>query len=171
MKQKGRSTPLYHQGKRDRKKLEKRRLKVAKLFEKGEINKSEIGRRYGVSPEAVRKWYEIWKKKGIDGLKSKGNPGPDPRLTEAKKDKVQQALLKGPQALGYTTNIWTLKRISQVIEKVAKVKFHPGYVWYILKAMNWSCQKPKVQSSKRDEKLIANWKRTTWPVIKKKGKN
>jgi len=171
MKQQGRTTSSYHQGKRDRKKLEQRRMKAVKLFEKGENNKSEVARRCGVSHEAARLWCLAWKKQGSEGLKSKGNPGPKPRLTEKKKEKIKQALMKGPQAFGYTTNIWTLKRIAKLIKKIAKVKFHPGYVWYLLGAMGWSCQKPKVQSKQRDEKLIANWKRTAWPAIKKRGLN
>lgn len=144
MKQQGRTTSSYHQGKRDRKRLEERRLKAAKLFEGGETNKSEIARKCGVSHEAARLWYLTWEKKGSEGLRSKGKPGPDPRLTEVKKEKVKQALLKGPQSFGWTTNVWTLKRITQVIKKVARVKFNPNYVWYLLRTMGWSCQKPKV---------------------------
>ena len=154
----------------DRQALEKRRLKAPKLFEKGKT-KSEVARILGATPEAARQWYEMWKKEGIEGLRSKGKPGPKPRLTEAKKEKVREALLKGPQAFGWTTNIWTLKRITEVIKKVVKVKFHPGHVWYVLRSMGWSCQKPKIGSKKRDDKAIAIWKKTTWPAIKKRGEN
>lgn len=161
---------VIHKSLLSRQELEKRRLKAVKFFKQGKSNR-EISRVIGVSYEAVRKWKIIWEKKGIEGLKSKGKSGPKPQLTPAKKEKVRQALLKGPQAFGYTTNIWTLKRISRVIKKVACVKFHPGYVWYILKSMGWSCQRPKVQSKYRNERIISKWKRVIWPAIKKRGSN
>lgn len=151
-----------------RQELEKRRLRAVKFFRQGKID-AEIKRILGVSHEAVRLWRLNWKEKGIEGLKSKGKPGPKPRLTEEKKEKVKEALLKGPQAFGWNTNIWTLKRITEVIKKVAKVKYHPRYVWWILKDMGWSCQRPKIQSKYRDEKMIAIWKRNSWPTIKKRG--
>lgn len=150
--------------------LERRRLKAVKFFKQGKSN-TEISRILSVSYEAVRLWKHSWKKKGIKGLKSKGKPGPKPQLTEEKKEKVKQVLLKGPQAFGYSTNIWTLKRITEVIKKVVKVKHHPGYVWYILQSMGWSCQRPRVQSKYRDERIIAKWKRVVWPAIKKRGSN
>lgn len=154
---------------RDRRKaLEERRLKAVEYFKKGKTP-SEVARILKVSHEAPRLWKIIWEKQGIEGLKSKGKPGPKPRLTETKKKKVQEALLKGPQAFGYTTNIWTLNRITEIIKKVAKVKYHPRYVWYLLGSMGWSCQKPKIQSKQRDEATITRWKQITWPVIKKRG--
>jgi len=163
------SSLSYHQN-RNREFLESRRLKAAKLFKKGKTL-SQIANIFEVSPEAVRQWKIIWKKQGIKGLKSKGKPGPNPRLNENQKKKVEQALIKGPRAFGYQTNIWTLKRIAKIIKKTVKVKYHTGYVWHMLRSMNWSCQRPRIQSPKRNEKLIASWKYTTWPAIKKRGVN
>jgi len=168
MKRANRQSHTSSLSRRDRQVLEKRRLKAAKLFEKGKTP-SQVARFFGVTAEAARLWKLSWQKKGIQGLKSKGKPGPKPRLTEAKKKKVQQALLKGPQAFGYTTNIWTLNRIAKVIKKVVKIKYHPGHVWYILGSMGWSCQRPKIQSKHRNETAINSWKRRAWPAIKKRG--
>lgn len=161
------TTSLSHQ---KRKELEKRRFKAAKLFEKGKIQ-SEVARKLDVSCEAARQWQDVWKKQGLEGLRSKGNPGPNPQLTENKLKKVEEALLKGPKTLGFTTEIWTLKRIKAVIKKVTKVSHHESYVWKILTKMGWSCQKPKTRPIQRDEKAIRAWKRRTWPNIKKKPKN
>lgn len=161
---KSHKSPLSRQ---DRKALEERRFKAVEFFKKGKKRK-EIVQILGVSREAVRQWYETWKKEGPEGLKSKGKPGPKSRLTEEKREKVKEALLQGPQVFGWTTNIWTLKRITQVIKKVSGIKFHPGYVWWLLKSMGWSCQKPKIRSKYRNEAMIASWKQKTWPAIKKR---
>lgn len=158
--------PSSHQG-RNQKNLERRRFKAAKLFAKGETQ-AEVARRCGVSREASRIWYQAWKKQGFKGLASK-KPGPKPKLTEIKKEKVRKALLKGPRAFGYSTDFWTLKRIAGVIRKVAKVSHHPGHIWYILRDMGWTCQKPEKKAKERNEKAIKNWLKNTWPRIKKKG--
>lgn len=165
---KSRKSSLSHH--RDRQALEKRRLKAAKYFQAGKTP-SQVARLLNVSAEGARQWQLAWQKKGSEGLLSKGRPGPKPALTEAKKEKVRQALLKGPQFFGYSTNIWTLKRVAEIIKRVTKVKFHPGYVWYMLGSMGWSCQKPKLQSRYRNEAAIQNWKKTAWPAIKKRGEN
>lgn len=163
-----RTTSLSQQ---DRDKLEKRRLKAAKLFERGKTQ-SEVAKELKVSCEAARQWQNAWKKQGFTGLRSKGRPGPKPKLTEDKLKKVEQSLLKGPRSFGYTTDIWTLKRIKAVIKKNAGVSYHESYIWKILtNVMGWSCQKPKLRVKERDEKAIEHWKRYTWPNIKKKPKN
>jgi transposase len=154
--------------KRDRTALEQRRKKAAQLFAKGR-NQVDIARCCGVTPAAVNKWHKTWKRKGVAGLKSRGKPGPKPRLTEAKRTRVRNALLKGPTAFGYATEIWTLERIARVIKKVAGVPHHPGHVWYILQEMGWSCQKPETKAKERDEAAIKYWKEVTWPAIQKRG--
>lgn len=164
---KSHKSPLSRQ-KRKRKALEQRRLKAANLFKKGKAP-SEIARIFGVSAEAARQWKVMWQEKGVQGLKSKGKPGPKPRLTETDRDKVEQALLRGPKTFGYATNIWTLKRIAKVIRKVVGIKHGQTQVWRILCAMNWTCQKPKKRVKERNEAVILAWKRNSWPAIKKRG--
>lgn len=160
-----RTTSLSH---RDRKTFEQRRLKAGKFFKKG-LSQAEVAKKLKVSRESARQWYNTWKKKGAKGLKSKGRPGPKSKLTEKKLEKIEQALLKGPQSLGYATDIWTLKRIAQVIKKVAKLNYKTTHVWRILTfSLGWSNQKPETRAKERNEKAIRAWKRRTWPSVKKK---
>ena len=159
-----RKRPRSHQ---KHKKLERRRLRAAKLFEK-QIPQAEIARRLNVSREAVSQWHKAWQQLGREGLQSKGHPGQKAQLSGKQKKDVETILLKGPIAAGYATDVWTLDRIAVVIKKVAARHYHPGHVWYILTGMGWSCQKPKTRAKQRREKAIRRWLRQTWPVIKKK---
>lgn len=152
---------------RDRTARERRRLKAAKLFTKGQ-SQSDIAKTLKVSREAVRKWHDAWKQSGVQGLQSAGKPGPKSRLTPDKLKRVERALLKGPTAYGFATQLWTLDRIAAVIQRVANVSHHPGHVWHVLKAMNWSCQKPETRAAERNEAAIRYWRKTAWPRIKKK---
>jgi transposase len=145
---------------RDRTALERRRLKATKLFLKGH-SQAEVARKLKVTREASRQWYDTWQQKGKDGLKSIGKPGPKPQLTPEKLKLVEKALLRGPNAYGFKTQIWTLGRIASVIKRVARVSHHPGHIWYVLKSMNWSCQKPETKAAERDEQEVIRWKKIT----------
>lgn len=160
-----RTTSLSHQ---QGDKREQRRFKAAKLFSEGK-KQTAVAKKLGVTRAAVSYWHKAWKKNGIDGLTSKGKSGPKSELTESKLKKVEAALLKGPQAFGYATDIWTLKRIKKIVKQVVNITYHESYVWKILTyALGWTSQKPETRAVERNEKAIIAWKRRTWPSIKKK---
>lgn len=161
------TSPLFHR-KKDRR-VERRRM-AAKLFQKG-YSQAEVARRCGVSKEAARKWYDTWKRQGTKGLVTAKKPGPVPKLTDLKKKRVVQTLLKGPRAFGYHTDLWTLERVAAAIKRVAHVQYHHRHVWRVLLSMGWSCQKPETRARERDEKTIKNWVRYTWSRIQKRGHN
>ena len=92
----------------DREALEKRRKVAIGWYRK---NKSQywIAKHLGVSFEAVRKWVDRYEAKGMQGLESKGHPGPRAELDEQDRKKIRAAILKGPRAEGYATDLWTLE--------------------------------------------------------------
>ena len=58
--------------------------------------------------------------------------------------------------------------MTEVIEGEFGVKYHPGHVWYILRDMGWSAQKPERRARERDGEAIAQWREEEWPQVKKK---
>ncbi|MEW5994553.1 MAG: winged helix-turn-helix domain-containing protein [Candidatus Zixiibacteriota bacterium] len=117
------------------------------------------------------RWYQAYQENGLEGLKPQPTPGRPPRLTPAQKEGLVKALLKGPLAAGYRTDLWTLQRVTEVIERRYGIQYHPSHVWKLLRSLGWSCQKPERRALQRDEKAIAYWKRYRWPHIKKRGKD
>ena len=55
---------------------------------------------------------------------------------------VEQALRLGPQVFGFDTQLWTLRRVAVVIERLVGVRFHPGHVWRLLRRLDWSVPPP-----------------------------
>ncbi len=156
---------------RDRAARECRRLKAAKLFKKG-IAQADIARRLAVTPAAVSQWHRSWKTKKQKGLHSLGKSGPKPKLTEAKLQKVRTALLRGPRAMGYATDIWTLERMRRVVQKKTQIRYGTTHIWRILTVqLGWSSQKPETRARERDERAIKQWKRWAMPQIKRGQKN
>jgi len=150
--------------------LEKRRRRAIQLLKKGQASLSAIARWLGASKSSVSRWMKAYQEKGVKGLKPKTVPGRPPKLLPAQREKLNQLLLAGPLSSGYRTDLWTLQRVAQIIQKNFGVQYHPNHVWRLLLAMGWSCQKPERRALERNEKEIAHWKRYRWPHIKKRGK-
>jgi putative transposase len=81
--------------------------------------------------------------------------------------RLEQALLKGAYAHGYAEDYWTLDRIAHLIWHLFGIRYRSSGVWYLLRRMEWSCQKPQRLSFQHDDAEIAHWKRYLWPRIKK----
>jgi len=146
--------------------MEARRMQAADLFAKGVIQ-ADIGRELEVSHQTVSDWHERWAAGGKRALKSTGQPGRPPKVSQADLAKVERALQKGPKANGYPTELWTLARVADVIEKVTGVKYHPGHVWRVLRQMGWSRQRPARRAMERDDEAIEEWVNERWPKVKK----
>jgi len=157
---------LHTGGRRDFAGLEKRRLKAARLFAKGK-SRAAVARALEVSWPAVNNWYRAWQREGEAGLKAAGRAGRKPKLTPAQLAQVKRELLRGPLAHGYATILWTLPRIAALIAKLTGVKYHPGHVWRIMQALEWSPQRPEHRAKERDDEAITRWQKRRWPARKR----
>ncbi len=81
---------------------------------------------------------------------------------------VRAVLLQSPTEHGFGTELWTLKRVGVVIERLHGVRFGQTQLWRILGALGFSPQKPEKRAIERDEDAVRAWKRRTWPALKKK---
>jgi transposase len=151
-------------GRRDRGALEQRRLRAGRLFAKG-MRPAEVARELGVSRQAATVWFRTWQGEGVKGLRQAERTGRPPVLTTKELSKVQRALLKGPAAYGWHTELWTLARVADVIAMETGVRYHIGHVWKILRRLGWTWQKPARRATERDEEEIARWVREEWPAI------
>jgi transposase len=147
--------------------MEDRRMRAADLFVAG-VRQAEIGRELGVSHQTVSDWHELWERGGKDALRGAGRAGRRPKLTAEQLIDVEHALEKGPKSNGYPTELWTLVRVAEVIDRVTGVTYHPGHVWRILhEQLGWTRQRPARQAVERDDAAIDRWAKERWPKIKK----
>jgi transposase len=128
----------------------------------------EVARLVGAAPSAVHGWKQALVKGGPEALAAKPHPGRRPRLTAEQKAELEELLLDGPLAAGFATDLWTLARVGQVIERHFGVKHHPGHVWRILRGLGWRPQKPERRARERDEATVAQWRKVEWPRLQKK---
>ena len=146
--------------------LERRRRRAVELLGKG-MNLSAVSEKIGCSVSSVHLWKEEYAKNGRDGLKPKPVPGRPSKLSARQKKSLVRTLVEGAMKNGYQTDLWTTRRIAQVIGKKFKVSYHSNSIWWLLNEMGLSYQKLQTRARERDEKEIKQWKRHSWPHIKK----
>src|SRR5215211_8082090 len=159
------TVPRRPAAQQERDRLQARRLRAAELFAAG-VTQAEAARQLEVSAQAVSVWHARWKAGGPEALYSRGPSGPTPRLSDAQLATVEQTLLKGATANGFTGELWTLDRIGLVIERLTGVRYHPAWVWAVLHhRLGWSVQRPRRRAAERDQAAIDRWVKERWPQI------
>ena len=161
------SMPTHVRPRRDFQQLERRRKQAGRLFAAGKLILAAIARQLKVSRQSVSRWYMEWKSGGLRALNGAGRAGRKPKLEPRKLQRVERALRQGAQVNGFDTDLWTLPRVALVIERVTGVRYHPGHVWKILGAMDWTLQRPAQQARERDPKKVELWLKERWPAVKK----
>lgn len=149
--------------------LERRRQRALALLRKG-LNLSAVAARVGCSVSSVFLWRQMVRARGEAGLRAKPVPGRPPKLSRRQRETLSRILLRGALESDYPTDLWTTRRVAELIRKRFGVTYHPNHLWRLLQALGWSCQKPEKRARERDEEAIARWKRYRWPHIKKRRK-
>jgi transposase len=139
------------------------------LLEQG-MKAAQVAKSVGTSRASVTRWRQAHQEGGAKAVAAKPHPGKGLRLTVPQRRRLAKFLLQGPRKHGYSTDLWTLARVAEVIAMNFGVEYHPGHVWYVLRSMQWSSQKPERRARERDEQAIAAWRQEDWPRIKKRPK-
>jgi transposase len=149
--------------------LERRRRRAVALLQQGKTQ-AAVAEAVGTSEASVSRWKMAYEQGGRAALAAKPHPGRPRRLTAKQRERLAKLLLRGARKHGYSTDLWTLARVAEVIAVHFGIEYHPGHVWYVLRSMGWSNQKPERRARERNEQAIATWRRREWPRIKKRPK-
>jgi len=145
----------------------KRRVRAGRLL-LGGMAPPQVAKRVGAPRQTVYRWLGVLNAGGIEALRQMSQGGRPSQLDEEQHLELRQILLAGPQAAGFGTDLWTLKRVRQVIERRFGVRYSDVHVWRLLGRLGFSSQRPERLARERNETAIAHWRRRTWPRLKKK---
>ena len=148
------------------KELERRRRRAIALLREG-VPPVEVARRVGADRRSVRRWKAAHRAEGDDPLKAKPASGRRPSLDDKTQRRLERLLLKGAQAAGFPTDLWTCPRVAQAIQKSFGVRYHVDHIGRLLHRLGWSPQKPERRAVERDETEIRRWIKEEWPRVKK----
>ena len=145
----------------------KRRVRAARLLQAGH-KPAEVAKIVGAPRQTVYRWKDVLEADGLDALRDMSKGGRPALLGAEELVRVQIALMEGPTAHGFGTPLWTLKRVRVFIEREFGVRYSEVHVWRLLGQMGFSSQRPERRALERDEAAIEEWKKRTWPGLKKK---
>lgn len=143
----------------------RKRVRAGRLMLAGK-SPAQAAAAVGVARQTAYTWKARLDEGGIDALRSMATGRPA-QLDQRRVDALRAALLQGPVVHGFGTELWTLKRVRALIERMYGVRFSEVHVWRLLGAMGFSSQKPERRAIERDEAAVLAWKRKTWPALKK----
>jgi len=146
--------------------LKDRRKRALALLDTGQTL-NEVARQIGCNASSVMRWRDARRRRGEKGLEVRFSPGRPRRLDRKQQQRLIRMLLKGAQAQGYRTELWTTARIAEVIRRELGVEYHRDHVGRLMHRMGWSPQKPERRAVERDEAAIRRWKHKDWPRVKK----
>lgn len=146
--------------------LEARRKQAIDLLGEG-WSPTEVAKMLGVSRQSVHRWMAKAEEGGKRALKAIPQHVPRCRMSPSQQRELGKILLRGAQAAGFPTDLWTTARIAEVVRKKFKLRFHPDHLGRMLHRWGFSCQKPAPQAREQDPRAARQWRKAEWPRIKK----
>ena len=122
----------------------------------------------GVHPVTVAKWKARHRRCGDRGLAARPTPGRPRFLTSRQERTVLRWLADKPTTHGFRTDLWTARRVADLIRRRFAVSFHPDYLRAWLRQRGYSPQKPRRRPRQRNQPIIDRWLAEDWPRIQKK---
>ena len=154
--------------KRDLEAIEARRIAGARML-KRKVAQAVVARELGVSRQAVSVWArQLAEVNGAIGKLKAKTLGRPKRLDDEQCGSLSRMLVAGALHSGFPTELWTVKRVRAVVAREFGVKYSQSGCWELLRNLGFSPQKPEKRATQRNEDAILQWKRKTWPGLKKK---
>src|SRR5215469_13700691 len=142
---------------------EGRRQRAWELSQAGWWQK-EIAAALGVSRAAVCQWLKCAREGGgVEALRRRPHLGGPSKLTAEQRAQIPGLLARGAPAYGFGGDVWTAKRIAEVIRRTFGVRYHPDQVSRLLRQAGWSVQRPIQRAPQRDEAASTRWPEERWP--------
>ena len=130
---------------------------------------AEIAAALGVTRGAVSQWLTRARVEGVEeGLRAHPASGRPPKLTLEQRAQLPALLDRGAEAYGFRGQVWTCKRVGEVIRRTFGVTYDPSHIARLLHRLGYSVQRPVERATQRDAAAIRGWWEQRWPALKKR---
>jgi transposase len=143
-----------------------RRQAVARVL-KGQTQ-AAVAEGLGIHPVTIAKWMARHRSAGQAGLAAKPAPGRPRYLTSHQEGQVKTWLSQKPTDHGFRTDLWSARRIVELVRRTFGVAFHPASMRRWLAARGYSPQRPARKARQRNDDAIVQWVANDWPRLQKK---
>jgi transposase len=145
---------------------EERGFRARDLYQQG-WKQRDIATALGVTEGAVSQWLSRARSGRVDDLHNRPRLGAPARLSAEQRQGIPALLAPGAEHYGFLGDLWTNRRVAEVIERTFGVRYNVSHVRRLLRALGFSAQKPEVKARQRDERAITTWVQEELPAIKK----
>jgi len=135
---------------------QQRRVQAGRLLLDG-MRQAQVARTVGVTRKAVNLWNRQLTESGLRGLENRPRGRPA-GLSEERRAELLRLLTNGALAQGFATELWTVRRVRQLIEERFSRRYSESQVHRILVGLGFSSQAPTARELSRDGAVIRRWK-------------
>jgi transposase len=133
---------LRHLTKTDPDPRVRRRAHGALLVEQGQPL-AQVARFFGTAPHRVRAWQERFLTAGRAGLADQARGGRPPKLDEAARALLSEALDRGPQAYGFPVTVWTLDDLQTLLLREREVHVSRATLYRVVHTLGYRYRRPR----------------------------
>lgn len=141
----------------------RRRLAVGKLQEG--YSAQDVADFFDVAQRTVRRWRTAHRRRGDRGLDAKPQSGRPSKLSARQVRQVLSWFRKNPRSFGFATELWTARRVAQVIRRKWAIEYNWRYLNGWLARHRITPQKPQRVAREADRQAIERWKTVDWPRL------
>ncbi len=147
--------------------FEARRQLAVRRVDEGWAQK-DVAAFLGVHPVTVAKWVARHRADKGNGREARPTPGRPRFLNDEPERNVLGWLAPSPTEHGFDTDLWTARRVAELIHTTFGVRFHPNDLREWLAARNVTPQEPARRARQRDQGAIDRWVAEDGPRIQKR---
>ena len=125
--------------------------------------KALIARKLDVTWVTVNKWSKRLAKYGYDSWRDTKPEGRPEKLSPEQKKKLREIIDLGPRKYGYPTDLWTLKRVADVIQREFGISYNTTHIWRVLRALGYSAQIPLATAMEKNTDYVKEWLENQYP--------
>jgi transposase len=114
--------------------------------------------------QTVRNWLNRYEAEGIEGLKSKPQPGPPEKVTPDYKAHLLEVVRLRPRSLGQPYSVWTLARLADYLAEQTGIRVEAETVRCHLKAADIVMSRPQHTISSPDPEYQVKKRRLKTPA-------
>src|SRR5512144_2081227 len=100
--------------------------------------------------QTVRNWLKRYGAEGVEGLKSKPQPGPPEKVTPAYQARLLEVVRMRPRSVGQPYSVWTLARLAVYLAEQTGIRVEAETVRCHLKAADIVMSRPQHTISSTD---------------------
>lgn len=102
------------------------------------------------------------RRKGDGKIKKEKSSGAKSKLSKEQQKTLREIILQGAADYGYKTDLWTLKRVAEVIKKEFGVSYHFRSLSDVLHRMDLTPQKPARRAVECNQATAQAWMEEQW---------